>query len=65
MKIKIEDSWLNQKCNECSELIYPNKVCKVRPENGKVSVLSEWRFCKPCYERLFSEEVKKNAENKK
>ena len=63
MKIKIEDSWLNHKCNECIELIYPKEVYKVRPENGKVSVLSEWRFCKTCYERLFSEEVKKKAKN--
>jgi len=59
MKIKIEKAWINVKCNECSELIYPNMVYRIRPENGKVSALAEWRFCEKCYKRIFKEEPKK------
>jgi len=55
MKIQIEGSWLNQKCNECGKLIYPDKVVKVMPEKGKISHMAEWRFCEKCYKKIFKE----------
>ena len=63
MKIQIiEKSWINQKCNECGKLIYPEKVVKVKPEKGKIHQLAEWRFCEKCFEKIFLKEVIADAE---
>ena len=59
MKIKKEKAWRNVKCSECGKLIYPNNVVKVKPEKGKVTNLSEWNFDEECFDRIFSNEVKK------
>lgn len=56
MKVEITESWLNQKCNECIKLIYPEKVFKVKPKKGK-----KWNLCGKCFNELFSEEAKKKA----
>ena len=61
MKIKIEKAWMNVKCNECGELIYPNEVYRARPEKGKLTPLAEWNFCKRCFKKIFSEETIKKA----
>ncbi len=59
MKIKKEKAWRNVKCNECGELIYPDKVVRVKPEKGKITNLAEWNFCEECFDRIFSNKVKK------
>ena len=59
MKIKKEKAWINVKCSECGKLIYPDKVVKVKPEKGKVTNLAEWNFDEECFDRIFSNEVKK------
>lgn len=59
MKIKKEKAWINVKCSECGKLIYPDIVVKVKPEKGKVTNLAEWSFDEECFDRLFSNEVKK------
>jgi len=53
MKTKIEKAWINVKCFECGELIYPNMVYKVKPENGQKTMFMEWRLCKPCFKKIF------------
>ena len=59
MKIKKEKAWINTRCNECGELIYPNNVVKVRPEKRPPTNLAEWNFDEECFDRIFSNEVKK------
>jgi len=49
MKTKIEKAWISQRCNECGNSIYPNKVCKVLFNNVKREV----GFCESCYNKIF------------
>jgi len=58
MRIKIEQAWLNNVCNECGKIIYPENVYRILP--GKNRTIT-WKFCKECFEKNFK--IKKEKEN--
>ncbi len=60
MKIKIIKAWINIKCCECGEIIYPDNVYKVKPEKI-INNLAEWNLHEKCFNRLFSEEIRKKV----
>ena len=64
MKITKKLAWKNQKCNECSDSIYQseeeeNKVYFCQPDNA--SPFKIWKFCEKCFDKIFSEEVRKKV----
>lgn len=53
MKTNKEKAYINSKCDECGELIYPGEVIKVEPEKARKNPTARWKLCEKCYNKIF------------
>ncbi len=62
MKIEKKLAWKNQKCNECGDSVFVKKdeknyvyFCQL----DSTSPFKKWKICEKCFNKIFSDEVKK------
>jgi len=54
MLINKKKAYINQKCDECGELIYPEDAVIVEPDKAKDrNPSAHWKLCEECFEKLF------------
>jgi len=62
MKIIKKPAWINVKCNNCGNTIYQskeeNEAYFCSPDYTQTKI---WKLCEICFNKLFSEEVRKKV----
>lgn len=62
MKIIKKPAWRNVKCNNCGNTIYKskedNEAYFCSPDYTPTRI---WKLCEACFNKIFSEEVKKKV----